>query len=340
MDELDLRLRELAHREAEPLPPECGALLDRLEREIRRGEERRPHRRLGRRTLLLAAAAAVLLSVSALAASGVFSAILDQFRSRDLTAEQETAILESTAFLGKSQTTGGVTVTVEEAYGDGNDFYLYLEVEAPEDLPFTGFENMWLSVAELEQGGGMCSWKAMPQANHFMMIAQHWGALQTEDTTLSCELHLENLINWPDPLLERETVVSGEWTIAFTLDCNTFTQQMEGLDLLVEGETGLGYREPATAQVVSITLRPLGAQVTYWAEDPTVTAITLPELTVVLEDGSEVVLDESAGHVVYDPEQGYLGENVIDYQAQTPVLLDQVRSIRIGELELPWQPEM
>lgn len=339
MDELDVRLRAMAHGEELLLPPDCEALLERLEGEIRRGEDRRPRRRLGRRALLLAAAAAVLLTVSALAASGVFSAILEQFRSRDLTAEQEAAILEGTAFLGKSQTAGGVTVTLEEAYGDGNDFYLYLEVTAPEDLPFTGFEHMWLSVAELEQGGGMCDWKAMPQANHFMMRAQHWGTLQTEDTTLSCELHLENLINWPDPLLERETVVSGEWTIAFTLDCDTFTQQMEGLDLLVEGEAGLGVREPATARVVSITLRPLSAQVTYWAEDPTITGITLPELTVVLEDGSEVVLEESAGHAVYDPEQGYLGENVIDYQAQTPVLLDQVRFLRIGELELPWQPE-
>lgn len=67
MDELDARLRAMAHREAVPLPPECGALLDRLEGEIRRGEDWRPRRRLGRRTLLLAAAAAVL-SVSVLAA--------------------------------------------------------------------------------------------------------------------------------------------------------------------------------------------------------------------------------------------------------------------------------
>ena len=67
MDELDLRLRAMAHREAVSLPPECGALLERLEGEIRRGEDRRPRRRLGRRTLLLAAAVAVL-SASVLAA--------------------------------------------------------------------------------------------------------------------------------------------------------------------------------------------------------------------------------------------------------------------------------
>lgn len=67
MDELDLRLRAMAHGEELPLPPDCGALLERLEGEIRRGEERRPRRRLGRRALLLAAAAAVL-SASVLAA--------------------------------------------------------------------------------------------------------------------------------------------------------------------------------------------------------------------------------------------------------------------------------
>ena len=67
MDELDMRLRAMAHGEELPLPPDCGALLERLEGEIRRGENRRPRRRLGRRALLLAAAAAVL-SASVLAA--------------------------------------------------------------------------------------------------------------------------------------------------------------------------------------------------------------------------------------------------------------------------------
>ena len=67
MDELDMRLRAMAHGEELPLPPDCGALLERLEGEIRRGEDRRSRRRLGRRALLLAAAAAVL-SASVLAA--------------------------------------------------------------------------------------------------------------------------------------------------------------------------------------------------------------------------------------------------------------------------------
>lgn len=66
MDELDMRLRAMAHGEDLPLPPDCEALLERLEGEIRRGEDQRPRRRLGRRTLLLAAAVAVL-SVSVLA---------------------------------------------------------------------------------------------------------------------------------------------------------------------------------------------------------------------------------------------------------------------------------
>lgn len=66
MDELDMRLRAMAHGEDLPLPPDCEALLEQLEGEIRRGEDQRPRRRLGRRTLLLAAAVAVL-SVSVLA---------------------------------------------------------------------------------------------------------------------------------------------------------------------------------------------------------------------------------------------------------------------------------
>lgn len=67
MDELDMHLRELAHREQTVLPPGCGELLEQLEGEIRRGEDRRPRRRFGRRAVLLAAAAAVL-SASVLAA--------------------------------------------------------------------------------------------------------------------------------------------------------------------------------------------------------------------------------------------------------------------------------
>ena len=62
MDELDMRLRAMAHREQTVLPPECGKLLDRMEREIRDGTGRRPHRSLARRTVLLAAVLGLLVS--------------------------------------------------------------------------------------------------------------------------------------------------------------------------------------------------------------------------------------------------------------------------------------
>lgn len=82
MDELDVRLREWAHREQTPLQPDCGALLDRLEAEIRGGKERHPRRKLGRRTLLLAAAAAVL-------SASVLAVELWQVRVEEITVGQE-----------------------------------------------------------------------------------------------------------------------------------------------------------------------------------------------------------------------------------------------------------
>lgn len=99
--------------------------------------------------LLLAAAAAVLLSVSALAASGALSGILGYLhqRSGGLTLDQETVIQQDTALPGRCVADNGVTVTLEEAYGDGNHFFFYLIVDLPE---YVNPETMTFDTLDVE----------------------------------------------------------------------------------------------------------------------------------------------------------------------------------------------
>ena len=92
-EQLDLRLRNMAREERLPVPQVYEDRINRICGEIRSGtlprSAQRRHR--PRKVLLLAAAAAVLLSVSALAASGALSGILGYLhqRSGGLTLDQE-----------------------------------------------------------------------------------------------------------------------------------------------------------------------------------------------------------------------------------------------------------
>lgn len=101
------------------------------------------------KVLLLAAPAAVLLSVSALAASGALSGILGYLhqRSGGLTLDQETVIQQDTALPGRCVADNGVTVTLEEAYGDGNHFFFYLIVDLPE---YVNPETMTFDTLDVE----------------------------------------------------------------------------------------------------------------------------------------------------------------------------------------------
>lgn len=119
MDELDLRLRELARREATPLPPDCEVLLDRVEADIRRDEVRRFRRRPARRTVLLAAALGLLACGVCAAAAGRMEWLSPVVDYGDSGALMETYSVE----VGQTAEGTHCDLTLETAITDGEVIY-------------------------------------------------------------------------------------------------------------------------------------------------------------------------------------------------------------------------
>lgn len=119
MDELDMRLRAMAHREQTVLPPECGKLLDRMEREIRDGTGRRPHRSLARRTVLLAAVLGLLACGICAAAAGRMEWLAPVVDYGDSGALMETYSVD----VGQTAEGNHCDLTLETAITDGEVIY-------------------------------------------------------------------------------------------------------------------------------------------------------------------------------------------------------------------------
>lgn len=122
-------LRAMAHREAVPLPPECGALLDRLEGEIRGGKERHPRRKLGRRTLLLAAVLG-LLACGICAAAGRMEWLAPVVDYGDSGALMEAYSVE----VGQTAEGNHCDLTLETAITDGEVIYCLFTGRYDEDF--------------------------------------------------------------------------------------------------------------------------------------------------------------------------------------------------------------
>ncbi|MCQ5025757.1 DUF4179 domain-containing protein [Oscillibacter valericigenes] len=356
-EQLDLRLRNMAREERLPVPQVYEDRINRICGEIRSGtlprSAQRRHR--PRKVLLLAAAAAVLLSVSALAASGALSGILGYLhqRSGGLTLDQETVIQQDTALPGRCVADNGVTVTLEETYGDGNHFFFYLIMDLPE---YVNPETMTFDTLDVEMDAdGWEDFAGSSTSLHWLEEESQLGGperflLRIErDTyaplslpaegTVPCTLRLENLVDstsyGPNG---AEILVPGNWSMAFALPCDgrSITMDLEGYTLV--GNAALSGELPQTGELLTFTLRPLGARLWYVTE-PVTGGLDLPFPTVILEDGSEVSLIPEGGAHIYDPSHLHAGENYLSYGAEAPILLDQVVSVRFGDLVIPWEPQ-
>lgn len=358
MNELDRKLRELAHREALSLPAAYEAEIEQLCGDIRSGVLDRPRRTPCRRGLLLAAIVAAALSVSALAAAGTLSGILDFFQSWSggLTAEQEAVIQEDTAVLGRSVTDNGVTVTLEEAYGDGNHFFFFLTMDLPEDVDpdIVSFDTIDLELAadgwdsnnfsssssnlrRLEESA-----PAEEEPERFLLRFDYntYDPLSLpEEGSVPCTLSLKSLVdsttggpNGPEVLL------SGDWSMTFDLPCDGRSVTMDVTGYTLEGNAALSGEEIQTGELLTLTLRPLGA-VLWYVTEPVTGGLDFPLPAVILEDGSEISLRPDGGGHIYEPTHPHGGENYLSYGVDGPILLDQVAAVRFGDLVIPWEPQ-
>lgn len=322
----------------------------------------RPAQSRIRRTALLPLAAIIiiLLSITAVAVSGVLTGILDMFRDETdgrLSAEQEKRIQESIITPEQAQTVNGVTITLKEIYGDGTNFWFYFSIDgAPikelEEITFRR-ESLILE-GEEERYSESIQMKELDdeapedeQRDIILKVSRSLNDAVMTQETIKGTLELVDLIDLTnvDPVIVEkqgefeaaEKVAAGEWIFDFQLDNSESYQEMQVSGVTLEGNAALNTVLMATAEVKSITLRLLGMEMMYQT-DPSNGTLEFEKPVIVLEDGSEIVLHEKFGGYIPDPDGSKVGQRYVSYISEGPIMLEKVSAIRYGEQVIPWQP--
>lgn len=314
------------------------------------------------RMLPLAAVFIVLLSITALAATGMLTGILDWIRKETggrLSPEQEVLIQEDTVSIGHAKTIDGLSITLNEVYGDGTNFWFYLSLDGPQvkDLDKISFRRLDL-VMDGDEGKSLSNestnTKTLDDANSddehkdiIIKISRYFGSSAMPDSpempqeTMTGSLTITNIMDWENvdqTILDEkgiyeaaETVATGEWKFSFEIENGGSYQEMQISGITLEGNAALNAVHMATAEIESITLRLLGMEMKYRTDLKNATLDFPEKPVVVLEDGSEILLREKFGGCALDG-------CYVTYTAEGPILLDKVAAIRFGELVIPWQP--
>lgn len=329
---------------------------------VSEAKDPRPARNRIRRTALLPLAAIIiiLLSITAVAVSGVLTGILDMFKDETdgrLSAEQEKRIQESIITPEQTQTVNGVTITLKEIYGDGTNFWFYFSIDGTpvkelEDITFRR-ERLTLE-GENEGYSESIQMKELDneapedeQRDIIVKVSRSLNNAVMTQETIKGTLELVDLIDLTDVdpvIVEKqgefeaaEKVAAGEWIFDFQLDNSESYQEMQVSGVTLEGNAALNTVLMATAEVKSITLRLLGMEMMYQT-DPSNGTLEFENPVIVLEDGSEIVLHEKLGGYIPDPDGSKVGQRYVSYISEGPIMLEKVSAIRYGEQVIPWQP--
>lgn len=309
--------------------------------------------------LPLAAIIIVLLTVTALAASGVLTGILDLLRREThgrLSQEQEMSIQEDILYSGQTETIDGVSITLNEVYGDGTNFMFYLSVDGPKvkELEEIHIKRIELILEGEEEHSESTLLRTLddadPTDDHkdiILRISRTFDGTEMSQETITGTLKLVDLIDRTniDPIIleqqgilnAAETVAAGEWSFNFELGNGGVYQEMRVSGITLEGNAALNKVYMAAAEVESITLRMLSMEMKY-RTDPEHETLQFESPVIILEDGSEIILLEKFGGRVPDPDGSNAGRKFVTYIAEGPVMLEKVAAIRFGELVIPWQP--
>lgn len=317
-----------------------------------------PSKPLG--TLSFVAILAAVLSVTALAL-GCITGILEQIRKESngrLSQEQTLSIQEDIVSVGQSKTIDGLSITLNEVYGDGTTFWFYLSLDGPQvkDLDKISFRRLDLVMngdeGRLHSEGINTKTldDATPDDAHkdvIVKLSRYFGnsampySPEMPQETMRGTLTITNLIdkeNVDQTIVEEqgiyeaaETVAAGEWKFGFEIDNGGSYQEMQVYGITMEGNAALNGVHMATAEIKHITLRLLSMEMKYWTDLKNATLDFPEKPVVVLEDDSEILLHEKFGGCALDG-------CYVTYTAEGPIMLDKVAAIRFGELLIPWRP--
>ena len=188
------------------------------------------NRRPKRRPVSLAAAAAVLLLCTAFAAAHYFEWDDALLKFLSPTAQQTTDLSPAGLTLGQSQTSGEVTVTLNQVLGDKYGVYILLDVEGPADAVYDdsySFSDNWLNITDASgQHFGMgYSYTAIADAerpNHFSLIFD----INASESLIGAQAQLElaDLRRYSISDGDYLPVAEGSWKFNWTLNYEDLSQ--------------------------------------------------------------------------------------------------------------------
>ncbi len=284
---------------------------------------------------MAAAVAAVVLAGSALAAGTLW----DRYFGHLDEGQQE--VIETLSRDLPAAESNGTTMTPLAAFGDQDFYYLMLEIKAPEGTVLRdygedeGYYQLFGDTLEedvtLTDAGGqdvLCTldydwFNDDPSDNVLTAVIRLWSM---EDADL-CDgtdkvLHIPGLwVQSPDKIYTP--VLTGGWDF----NIGAHSGGMESLTPDVAGVTV----EDADCGVMTmeyLRLSPLGMRIRHSWSEPREGIYPGAPLSVVMEDGSEVFLEDTVGSC---------GENWNEEYGpfETPIDLDKVAAVRWGTAEIP-----
>lgn len=291
-----------------------------------------PVRRRGSwpRRAMTAALAAVLLAGSAVAAGTLW----DQYFGRLDQGQQE--VIEALSQDLPPAESNGTVMTPLAAFGDQDFYYLMLEIRAPEGTVLPdysedeGFYQLFGDTREervtLTDPSGQdilctldCDWvNDDPTDNILTAVIRLWSM---EDADL-CDgtdkvLHLPGLwVQSPDKIYTP--LLTGGWDF----NIGAHPGGMESLTPDVAGMT-VEHEDCGTMTMEYLRLSPLGMRIRHSWSEPREGICPGAELSVVMEDGSEVFLEGTVGSC---------GENWNEEYGpfETPIDLSKAAAVRWG----------
>nr|WP_325299633.1 hypothetical protein [uncultured Oscillibacter sp.] len=284
---------------------------------------------------LAAALAAVVLAGSALAAGTLWERYFGRL------SEPQQELIETLSQELPAAESNGTTMTPLAAFGDQDFYYLMLEIRAPEGtvLPdYSGDEGYYQlfgdtleeSVTLTDAAGRdvLCtldySWINDNPGDNVLTAAIRLWSLEGTDLCDGTDkvLHIPGLwVQSPDKIYTP--VLTGGWNF----NIGTHSGGIESRTPDVAGVT-VEDADCGTMTMEYLRLSPLGMRIRHSRTEPREGILPGAALSVVMEDGSEVFLENTVGSC---------GENWNEEYGpfETPIDLDKAVAVRWGAAEIP-----
>lgn len=276
-----------------------------------------------------------------------FFGIFEERSGTQLNRLQQEFIEEAAAQIGESVTCSGVTVTVRSAITDGNIYYIYMDIEAPEEISLEALNGHGLGFDHTTRSDNPQRYPVISVSSSCIPVKDHDGKANTISMILRTEvmttqdsgfnfadgytrtLTLENLFAYLDTYpFSQYIIAKGVWSFRFEFAPAGENAQQE-LELLSEPVICFGERMSGKAvgvNMYSIRLGALGMTFRYsYDEGLTPEAVDFGDVEMVMRDGSVIMAR---------PRGGVIGSCM--YLFDTPVVFSQISHIVInGSTKVP-----